>query len=75
MSNFSNSPDERSGTLALTDSEVLGETDALAVIHGNKLGDTPGEIVYCSRRFEIQNSYNKYHEPDATFANEFMTSF
>ena len=44
MSNSSNSPDERSGTLALTDSEVLGETDALALTDGDKLGDALGLI-------------------------------
>ena len=76
MSNSSNSADERSGTLALTDGdEVLGETDALALTDGDKPGDALGEIVYSSRRFEIQNRYNKYHEPGAKFAKEFMTSF
>ena len=44
MSNSSNSPDERSGTLALTDGEVLGETDALALTDGDKLGDALGLI-------------------------------
>ena len=39
MSNSSNSPDERIGTLALTDGEVLGETDALTLTDGDKLGD------------------------------------
>ena len=42
MSNSSNSPDERSGTLALTDGEVLGETDALALTDSDKLGDALG---------------------------------
>ena len=45
MSNSSNSPDERSGTLALTDGEVLGETDALTLSAGDKLGDTRAEAV------------------------------
>ena len=44
MSNSSNSPDERSGTLALTDGEVLGEIDALALTDGDKLGDALGLI-------------------------------
>ena len=44
MSNSSNSPDERSGTLALTDGEVLGETDALALTDSDKLGDALGLI-------------------------------
>ena len=44
MSNSSNSPDERSGTLALTDGEVLGKTDALALTDGDKLGDALGLI-------------------------------
>ena len=42
MSNSSNSPDERSGTLALTDSEVLRETDVLALTDSDKLGDALG---------------------------------
>ena len=46
MSNSSNSPDEKSGTLALTDGEVLGETDALALTDGDKLGDVLGLIRY-----------------------------
>ena len=45
MSNSSNSPDERSGTLALTDGEVLGETDALTLSDGDKLGDALAEAV------------------------------
>ena len=46
MSNSSNSPDERSGTLALTDGEVLGETsDALTLTDGDKLGDALAEAV------------------------------
>ena len=40
MSNSSNSPDERSGTLALTDGEVL----ALSLTDGDKLGDALGLI-------------------------------
>ena len=44
MSNSSNSPDERSGTLALTDGEVLGKTDALALTDSDKLGDALGLI-------------------------------
>ena len=44
MSNSSNSPDERSGTLALTDGEVLGKTDALELTDGDKLGDALGLI-------------------------------
>ena len=75
MSNFSNSPDKRSGLLVLTDGEVLGETGALALTDGDKLGDALGEILYFSRRFETQNRYNKYHEPGSKFAKEFMTSF
>ena len=43
--NSSNSPDERSGTLALTDGKVLGETDALTLTDGDKLGDTLAEAV------------------------------
>ena len=31
--------------------------------------------MFPSSRFEIQNRYNKYHEPGAKFANEIMTSF
>ena len=42
---FSSSPDERSGTLALTDGEVLGVTDALTLIDGDKLGDALAEAV------------------------------
>jgi len=57
VSNSSNSP----RTLALTDGEELGETDAVALTDGDKLGDALGEIVYPSKRFEIQNLYNKYH--------------
>ena len=45
MSNSSNSPDERSGTLELTDGEVLAETDALTFTDGNKLGDALAEAV------------------------------
>ena len=75
MSNSSNSPDERSGTLTLTDGEVLGETNVLALTDGDKLGNTTGKLRRRPRRFEIQNRYNKYHEPGAKFAKEFMTSF
>ena len=42
--NSSNLPDE-SGKLALTDGEVLGETDWLALTDGNKLGDAIDEAV------------------------------
>lgn len=45
MSNSSNSPDEKSGTLALTDVEVLSETDALALTDDDKLGDALAEAV------------------------------
>ena len=48
MFNSSNSPDERSGTLALTDGEVLGETSdalTLSVTDGDKLGDALAEAV------------------------------
>ena len=45
MSNSTNSPDERSGTLELTDGEVLGETDALALTDGDRLGDAVAEAV------------------------------
>ena len=45
MSNSTNSPDERIGTLALTDVEVLSETDALALTDGDKLGDARDEAV------------------------------
>ena len=45
MFNSSNSPDERIGTLALTDGEVLGETDALTLTDGDKLGDGLAEAV------------------------------
>ena len=40
----SNLPDE-SGKLALTDGEVLGETDWLALTDGNKLGGAIDEAV------------------------------
>ena len=42
--NYSDSPDE-TGTLALTEGEVLGETGVLALIDGDKLGDTVDEVV------------------------------
>ena len=45
MSNSSNSPDERIGTLELTDGEVLCEIAALALIDGDKLGDALVEAV------------------------------
>ena len=45
MSNSSYSPDERIGTLELTDGEVLGETDALTLSDGNKLGDALAEAL------------------------------
>ena len=45
MFNSSNSPDERIGKLALTDGEVLGETDALTLTDGDKLGDALAEAV------------------------------
>ena len=45
MSNSSNSPDERIGTLELTNGEVLGETDSLALTDGDKLGDARDEAV------------------------------
>ena len=45
MFNSSNSPDERIGTLALTDGEVLGETDTLTLTDGDKLGDALAEAV------------------------------
>ena len=45
MSNSSNSPDERIGTLELADGEVLGETDALTLTDGDKLGDALAEAL------------------------------
>ena len=45
MSNSSNSPDERIGTLAMTDGKVLCETAALALIDGDRLGDAVDEAV------------------------------
>ena len=45
VSNSSNSPDERIGTLELTDGEVLGETAALALTNGDKLGDALVQTV------------------------------
>ena len=45
MSNSSNSPDERIGTLELTDGEVLGETAAVALTDGDKLGDALVEAL------------------------------
>ena len=46
MSNSSNSPDERNGTVELTNGEVLGETVALTLTDGDKLGDALVEAVY-----------------------------
>ena len=45
VSNSSNSADERIGTLAMTDGEVLSETVALALTDGDKLGDALVEAV------------------------------
>ena len=45
MSNSSYSPDERTGTLELTDGEVLCETAALALTDGHKLGDALVEAL------------------------------
>ena len=45
MSNSSNSPDERIGTLEVIDGEVLGETAALPLTDGDKLGDALVEAV------------------------------
>ena len=45
VSNSSNSPDERIGTLAMTYGEVLSETVALALTDGDKLGDALVETV------------------------------
>ena len=45
MSNSSNSPDERIGTLELTDGEVLGETATVALTDGDKRKDAVGEAV------------------------------
>lgn len=42
--NYSGSPDE-TGTPALTEGEVLGETDVLALTDGGKLGDAVDEVV------------------------------
>ena len=42
--NYSDSPDE-TGKLALTEGEVLGETDVLALTGGDKLGDAADEVV------------------------------
>ena len=44
MSNSSDSP-EKTGKLALTDSGVIGVTDALALTDGNTLGDTRDEAL------------------------------
>lgn len=42
-----NTPDPpgETGTLALTDRELLVETDALALIDGDRLGDRLGDAV------------------------------
>ena len=45
VSNSSNSPDERIGTLELTDGEVLGETATVALTDGDKRKDAVGEAV------------------------------
>ena len=45
VSNSSYSPDERIGTLELTDGEVLGETAAVALTDGDKRNDAVGEAV------------------------------
>ena len=42
--NYWDSPDE-TGTLALTEGEVLGETGVLALIDGDKLGDAVDGVV------------------------------
>ena len=44
MINISDPPGE-TGTLALTDRELLVETDALALIDGDRLGDAVNEAV------------------------------
>ena len=44
MSNSRDSPD-KTDKFALTDGEVLGETDALALTNGNKLGGVLDEAV------------------------------
>ena len=44
MSNSRDSPD-KTDKLALTDGEVLGETDALALTNGNKPGGALDEAV------------------------------
>ena len=53
MFNSSNSPDERSGTLALTDGEVLGETDVLTLTDGDKLGEALAEAMYLGMIFLV----------------------
>ena len=46
MSNSTDSPDKTvTDKFALTDGEVLGETDALALTNGNKLGGALDEAV------------------------------
>ena len=44
MPNSTDSPD-KTDKFALTDGEVLGETDALALTNGNKLGGALDEAV------------------------------
>ena len=44
MSNSTDSPD-KTDKFALTDGEVLGETDALALTNGNKLDGALDEAV------------------------------
>ena len=53
MFNSSNSPDERSDTLELTDGEVLGEYDVLTLTDGDKLGDALAEAVYLAMIFLV----------------------
>ena len=44
MSNSTDSPD-KTDKFAMTDGEVLGETDALALTNGDKLGGALDEAV------------------------------
>ena len=53
MFNSSNSPDESSGTLELTDGKVLGETDALTLTDSDKLDDALAEAVYLGMSFLV----------------------
>ena len=41
----SNSPDKGTDDDEVTDGEVLGETDAVVLTDGDKLGDAPDEAV------------------------------